>query len=279
MTARTVWLASYPKSGNTWLRAVLTAWLRPGRPVDVNDLVGRPIASSRGSFDAALGVPSSSLTHSEVELARPLVDDILAAEAREPHLRKIHDAYFTGPTRNPIVSVAATRAAVYVIRDPRDVVVSYAHHGGLSLERARRRLSDPEAAVCATDDRLHEQLRQRLGTWSQHVRSWVEDTPFPVEVLRYEDFVSAPVETFARALRAAVVEGADDSSVEAAVELAAFDRLRRAEHEEGFREQRVRPVPFFRRGEAGGWRDELPPELAAQIQEDHGEVMQRFGYR
>ena len=277
MTARTVWVAAYPKSGNTWLRAVCTAWASDG-PIDINALVGAPIASSRSAFDAALGVPSSSLTAAEIELARPLVDDVLAAEATEPHLRKIHDAYFVGPAGEPIVSLAATRAAVYVVRDPREVAVSYAHQANIPFECARRRLNDPDAAICGSRSRLHEQLRQRLGTWSSHVRSWVDATPFPVEVVRYEDFAAAPVAAFGRALRFAGYEGVDDSRIEEAVERAAFDRLRGAERESGFRERPPGAPAFFRRGESGSWREELPYDVAEGIREDHGEVMARFGY-
>jgi hypothetical protein len=273
---RTVWLASYPKSGNTWLRAVATAWVVPG-PVDVNALAGPPIASYREYFDAALGIPSSSLTFEEVDRLRPYVDEQVASEAAAPHLRKIHDSYLS-PVREPIVSSAATQAAVYIIRDPREVAVSLAHAAGRSFAWAQRRLNDPEAALAGSGDQLHEQLRQWLGTWSQHVRSWVDESPFTVEVVRYEDLASAPVETFGRALRFAGFAGVTDRRVAECVERAAFARLERAEREHGFRERRSAEAPFFRRGESGSWRVELSGDLADRIRDDHREVMSRFGY-
>jgi aryl sulfotransferase len=277
MTAGTVWLASYPKSGNTWLRAVFSAWVTGG-PVDLNDLVDGPIASSREHFDFGLGVPSSSMTPAEVEILRPRVDELIAAEADAPLLRKIHDGYMAGPEGEPIVSVAATRAAVYMIRDPREVAVSYAHHVGRPDGWAAEHMSDPDAAMSADEDRLRHQLRQRLGTWSQHVRSWVDEAPFPVEVVRYEDCAAEPVATFARALRCAGFDQVDDAGVAPAVEHAAFDRLRQAERDHGFAEQPPGADNFFRRGESGSWREELAADLAARIQADHGEVMERFGY-
>ena len=277
MTARTLWLASYPKSGNTWLRALLTGWLEDS-PVDVNQLVGTPIASSREAFDAALGIPSSSLTAAEIELVRPRADEVLASEADEPHLRKIHDAFAVGPQREPIVSITATRGALYVIRDPRDVVVSYAHGRNMSFEWARRRLNDPEAALSADENRLHEQLPQRLGTWSSHVRSWVDETPFPVEVIRYEDLATTPAERFGPALRFSGFGDVDERRLARAIECSSFDRLQRAEQDHGFREGHAGRSDFFRRGRPGSWRDELPAELAARTKEDHREVMARFGY-
>jgi aryl sulfotransferase len=277
VTARTVWIASYPKSGSTWLRAVLTAW-RTGGPLDLNALDGGPMPAFREYFDVAAGVPSSSMTPDEVELVRPRVDELAAVEAGKPHVRKVHDGYFHGPAGEPVVSVAATRAAVYVIRDPREVAVSYAHHRGRTQSWACRHLADPTAAMSGEQDVLSVQLSQRLGTWSQHVRSWVDETPFPVEVVRYEDFAASPVPTFSRALRFAGFADVDEAGVAEAVEHAGFDRLRRAEREHGFLEQPPAAKDFFRRGESGSWREELSAELADRIREDHREVMSRFGY-
>jgi aryl sulfotransferase len=277
MTARTVWLASYPKSGNTWLRAVLTSW-RTGAGVDLDDLDGGPMAWARAPFDEALGIPSSSMTPDEADLVRPRADELVVAGEGERRLRKIHDAYFDGPDGEPVVSVAATCCALYMIRDPRDVAVSYAHHRGRTLEWTQQHLSDPTAAMSGDVDRLLPQLRQRLGTWSEHVRSWVDRPPFPVEVVRYEDCAAAPVETFSRALRFADFAPVDEERVAQAVEHARFDRLRGAEEESGFTEQPPGADRFFRRGESGAWREELPAELAARIEADHGEVMARFGY-
>ena len=66
MTARTVWLASYPKSGNTWLRAVYTALLNGSEP-DINSLDAGDLGASRAVFDAALGLRSADLTPDEVD--------------------------------------------------------------------------------------------------------------------------------------------------------------------------------------------------------------------
>ena len=276
MTGRTVWLASYPKSGNTWLRAVYSAW-HSGEPPDINHLEGGLIAGARHLFDDALGVASSDLTRTEVETLRPRADEVLARAASEPLLRKAHDAFFPGPMGEPVISVAATRAALYMIRDPRDVAVALAHHEGKSVEWAAGKLNDPDAGTGGVRG-FAGQLRQRLGTWSEHVLSWADDAPFPVHVLRYEDCLAEPVAAFAAALRAAGLETLDHERVGAAVELAAFDRLRAAEERDGFKERPPAAKRFFRSGRAESWREELPAELAASIQDAHAAVMTRFGY-
>src|SRR5205823_13664496 len=111
VTKQIVWVASYPKSGNTWFRAVYDAW-STGAAVDLREL-GAGLVAVRPVFDEALGIPSSALTEDEIDLLRPEVDEVLASDAEGPALYKIHDAYFPGPSGEPIVSTAATRAAVY----------------------------------------------------------------------------------------------------------------------------------------------------------------------
>ncbi|GIJ51756.1 sulfotransferase [Virgisporangium aliadipatigenens] len=268
-----LWLASYPKSGNTWLRAVLTA-ARSGADVDLDALAGAAVAASRDVLEDLLGVPTTDLTSAEIDRLRPGADDVAAAAARsEPLLRKIHDAFGA----EPVISVAAAHAAVYLVRDPRDVAVSMAHHSGVSFEEAVRRLCVPHATAPLHPARPGKQVRQYFGTWSEHVLGWVDQRRFPVYVLRYEDALADPVPAFAPAVRLAGFDLTDEA-LAAAVRRADFAVLADLESRSGFRERPPHAERFFRRGRAGGWRDELPAALAERIVDRHGEVMTRFGY-
>jgi hypothetical protein len=125
-----IWLASYPKSGNTWLRAFLTSFQRnDGQPVDINALAGGPIARARDILDESVGVKASALTHEEVEGYRPAVYRHLAARSSSTVFLKIHDAYTYTEGGVPLVPAEATCGAVYMLRHPFDVAVSFAHLG------------------------------------------------------------------------------------------------------------------------------------------------------
>ena len=275
MSSQIIWLASFPKSGNTWLRAVYTA-LRWGDRPNINRLES-PSPAPRAIFDQALAVRSADLTEEEVDALRPRADEATASALVEDALWKIHDALFQTPDGELVVSPRATRCALYMIRDPRDVAVSWAHHADVALAVAVEGLCSPEAALARNTKRLEDQVRQRLGTWSQHVISWTEDPPFPVHVLRYEDCLADPVPTFHAAFTFAGVEATMDEMA-IAVERASFDRLSAQERSSGFRERQSPRNPFFRSGTAGTWKETLPGHLAQRLLDEHGEVMATYGY-
>lgn len=274
--ARTVWLASYPKSGNTWLRAIHEALVTGAEP-DINNLGHNHIAAARWAFDVYLGVRSSDMTQDELELLRPWADKMLAEQAEEDVWRKAHDAFRLGPDGKPVVGVDRARATVYVVRDPRDVAVSLAHHTGRPAAWAVEAMCQPGRTVSLSSWSLSPQLPQHLGTWSEHVLSWTRQDWVPVHVLRYEDCVARPVESFHRAFAAVGFDASEDEVAEA-VERCSWQRLRKQEEKSGFRERQTEGTYFFRRGQVGAWREELPASLAEQLVERHGDVMAELGY-
>jgi aryl sulfotransferase len=277
LSPQTVWLASYPKSGNTWVRALLTGLLLEEDEVDINQLGHGPIASFRGYVERYTGLVSSDLTQTEIATLRPAVDLAFDAKHTRTRYRKVHDTLFSGPEGAPIVSPEATLGAVYIVRDPRDVAVSFAHYAGMDAEWATDRIGSQQTGLRTNLEDIGPQVPQRLGTWSDHVRSWTEQTLFPVIVVRYEDLHTDPGGQLERIAQFGKLE-ATPEAIAAAVEAASFERASRQEAQEGFRERGGVEQRFFRRGLAGGWKDELPVELAERIVTDHREVMQRLGY-
>ena len=276
---RIVWLASYPKSGNTWFRAFLTNYRRDaGLPVSINDLLGSPIASARQPFDEMLGYDSGELTPEEIDVLRPDFYRQPASAARETIFYKVHDAYTRLSDGRPLLPTEPTIAALYFIRDPRDVAVSFAHHAGESnCQRRIEMMGDPHCALGAVDATESLQLRQRLLSWSQHVQSWVDEAECPVHVMRFEDMKQRPVETFGAAVRFLGWED-DEDRVRRAVEFRRFEEMQRQEGRTGFTEKLPRAKSFFRTGETGTWRSKLSPAQVARLISDHGAVMRRFGY-
>ena len=290
---RTIWLASYPKSGNTWFR-MLVANLSAddGKPVDINDLPERGgIASARGPFDYLLLIDSGLLTHDEIDRLRPRVYEELARGAADDEYDKVdaappvrfvkaHDAYTLTCDGEPLLAGrGGADGAIVIVRDPRGVAPSLANHNGTSIDDAIAFMNNKRAGFCVKPGRMHNQLRQQLPGWSGHVAGWLDQTDIPVHLIRYEDMAADTVGTLRHAL-AFAGRAATDEEMWRAVAFADFAELKRQEGEKGFREgpRPTRGGQFFRRGAAGAWRDELTPEQVARIEAEHAPMMRRLGY-
>lgn len=271
------WLASYPKSGNTWFRAFLKNLREDGdEPCNINQLTTGAIASDRTWLSDVLGFDTAELTHDEIEALRP---EVYRWSLRSPEIgyHKIHDAYLPLATSQPLVGVENTLGALYIVRNPLDVVSSAANHWNLDIDRTIDRMADPQMTLAARRNGLVSQVRQRLLSWSGHVRSWVDATDLNCHVIRYEDMLADPVTTFSSAANFLELP-CDPARIEKAIRFSAFDELSRQEALNGFQERPRRAMRFFREGNSGGWRQALSPAQIDRIAADHRDIMMRFGY-
>ena len=271
------WLASYPKSGNTWFRAFLQNLLEDGdEPVKINDLATGAIASARGWLDEVLGFDTAELTDDQVDRLRPEVYR-WSVKSGEPEYHKIHDAYTWTSDGRPVVGRGATLGALYIIRNPLDVAPSYANHSNCTIDEAIETMGRAGAMSSRSRKRLRSQVRQKLLSWSGHVLSWVDAPGLKIEIVRYEDMLQDGPATFTRAARFLRLPESPER-IEKAIRFSRFEALSKQEADEGFKERPHDTERFFRRGRSGGWRDTLNAEQVRRIVLQHGPVMRRFGY-
>lgn len=271
-------IASYPKSGNTWVRAFLASLKLAGGTPDLNrDLAQIPSVAARSLHDSVAGVECSDLTPQEVARLRPAASRLLARE--RPGIYKAHDAFLAAPgCPEPAVPADAIARVVYLVRDPRDVALSAAHHFGISVEAMAAAMRDPEHRLGESAAGLNANVEQWLSSWSAHVASWTGQGEVPVHVVRYEDLLSHPGEWFEAMCRFLEL-GASAAAIERSVEATKFQELAALEAGKGFLERMPASTrPFFGEGRCGAWRDALSPETARRMGEDHGEMMRRFRY-
>ncbi len=273
------WLASYPKSGNTWTRAFLTALTGDGCEVNINGLGKISIVSALLPFEFAVGMRVSDLTEDEIETLRPAAHRFLADNAEGRCFLKVHDAYIHTSKGAPMFPAAATHGAVYLMRGPLDVAASWANHGGVSIEQTVNQLNNRKHCLAsrAPGGALGNQLRQRMFTWGGHVESWVDAREIKVLPIRYEDMKADAVKEFIKIARFMELDNTDEEIV-AAEKQCRFEKLKKQEAESGFREKLSTCGSFFNRGQSGYWREELTDKQASSIIEHNGDVMQRFGY-
>jgi hypothetical protein len=263
------WVASYPKSGNTWIRYLLKSY--SPELIQYSD-------SSLLAFQTVASLPLESLTIWQQMQLRGAALFFLSCMANNSEtLIKSHHMF--GKWRIdenddigiPLFTPVWVGRAIYVVRDPRDVACSLANHMGYSHTRAVEFMAEHNATL---SDGL--QATHIITSWSEHVQSWTGQQAAPTLLVRYEDLQEDP-ESELRDIVEFMGWEVDEQKISQAVEDNRFEKWQQREQTEGFSEARQHG-PFFRRGIAGGWRDELAPELVKQIEEQHTSQMIAMGY-
>lgn len=269
-----VWLASYPKSGNTWLRIFLANYLLDRKePMPINQVhrIGLGDAVEKAYRMVAAG--PFDVTNMRQSLAlRPKVLKGIVANGAQVNFVKTHNAR-TRAFGVDLIPPHLSRSAIYILRNPLDMVLSYARHYGLSPEAAAAAIGRSDNVVAGG----YGSVTQFLGNWSDHVRGWTRCREFPVLVLRYEDIAADPEAAFARALRHIGVP-VEPERLARAVRFSSFEELKRQEEAGGFIERSAHSERFFDSGRAGRWRAELSEAAAERIRREHARVMREFGY-
>jgi len=263
-----VWLASYPKSGSTWARMLLTAYHYDGHAC-INDTITTGDVAANW-YQAASVKPISAMSGRDKILVRyAALLNMINGTRHRPVVAKTHHAnaelYGVRLIPGPL-----TFRAIYLVRDPRDVAPSFARHMGKSVDETIANMADEDHAIGKQFEIPHI-----LSSWSNHVRSWGSGDPQTV-LVRFEDLRTDPSDALHRMLVACNVRP-DVARIARAVEACSLERLMAQEDERGFIEASQRTERFF--GSGKGWEQELTPEQAQRIGSDHGEMMQAMGYR
>lgn len=265
------WLATYPKSGSTWLRLLVKEYYRgldhgPAFAADATEYwywLVSPVPPQRLGFHMRAALRPAAMAH-------------LSAShfGRRVLVKTHHGAYdvagvsLFGPT--------FVRKVFVLVRDPRDVLPSFARHMGQGLAEAADTMARNFATLKAEDGHIEH----CMGGWSQHFRSWAEQAHVPVTVGSYEGLHRDPHSL----LREVLLwldeprEDLDDERIARAVEACSIESLRAQEQAGGYSPTGPNQDTFFRRGVVGSHKDEVPETLVRRIENDHGGVMRTLGY-
>lgn len=273
-----VWLASYPKSGNTWFRVFLSNFLSgSAHPVHINKLNETPISSNRRLLDNYLGIHSSDLTFDEIDDLRSEIFKRISADQEGPRYFKTHDAWTLNKKGKPLFPEENTKGVIYIIRNPLDVAISYAFHNNETIDQTISILNNNDAALGAKRSRLNFQTRQLITSWSAHVISWVDTSKLPVHVISYEDMLIQPRKSFKSALDFMGLTY-NESEIAHAIKNSSFNTLKKMEDTEGFNERSIHSESFFRHGKTNEWKSVLSQAQIDAIIKHHATIMSRFGY-
>jgi hypothetical protein len=272
-----LWLASYPRSGNTWTRSFIHNLVKlaygEDDEQDINGMVRFSVWDiAKPFYTAALGFEPTDRNRKEIAGVRHRVQQQIADAFEGLVFVKTHHALVTDRGSTTINS-AVTSGAVYIVRNPLDVAISYAHHLGRSIDDTIEAMAIENFETSVGDEAVYEVY----GSWSQHVLSWTRKPHQAIYVMRYEDMLAEPAGIFGGLARHLLLDVTSDQ-IGQAIDRASFERLRAQEDQKGFREKPKDAERFFREGRAGQWKDILTPRQIDRVVRDHGEQMARFGY-
>ena len=266
------WIASYPKSGNTWTRAFLTSLITGGLEGGLEKL-RRVIPDENSGTYYKRFIKGRIADASNVQLAqaRPHVHRAMARKAQNFLLLKTHSmvAIHNG---THTVTPDVTAGAIYLLRNPLDVAVSYSEFRGRNIDRTIDLMEKSGREL----DRPPDAGYEVSGSWRENVASWTRPHD-RVIVLRYEDLLKDAHAEFSRIVRFLNMNATEEQIAKAVAD-AAFDKLKAAEAEAGFVEYPLDGKSFFRSGRAGEWRERLNEGQVTRIVRANGALMKRFGY-
>ena len=243
-----VFLVSYPRSGNTWTRFLLGNLIHPDKPVSFSNIESR--------------VPEIYFNPDRVLRALPRPRMLKSHECFQPHYPHV----------------------IYIVRDPRDVAVSFYHHNVKAGN-----IADDYPMTSFIPGFIAGEFDRKFGSWRDNVLSWISvrgESPNFI-MLRYEDLkhdtagALLQVVAFLERCSFRKIDNTREA-LQRTIELSSPERMRALEKKEAANWVLTKNTrsnkPFVRTAKAGGWKSQLAPESVAAIESAWGDVMQRLGY-
>ena len=269
-----VWIASYPKSGNTLVRCLLSAYL----------------FSNDGIFDFKLLESIKQYPNEDVlkKLGIKLEDfnEIIKNSIRGQELFtnkssigfcKTHNMLYNYKKKYPFTNLENTLGVIYIVRDPRNVVLSYARHTKQSIEETVK--------FVTTGMSIKHDI---MGNWSENYQSWKALKEHSKYLLiRYEDLISKKEETFLKILNFVFKQRnisflLNDKKFYNVIKTTSFDNLKKLEKETKFAESSIakdgEKINFFDKGEKRNWSKSLDKNLSKIIEKSFRDEMIELDY-
>ncbi len=278
-----IWLASYPKSGNTWLRSLLASYYHSkSGDFDFNLLNNIDQFPSVNYFknDQDLYLKPEDTSKKWITKQKEINTD------KKIKLFKTHNA-ICKINNNPFTDEKNTLGAIYVVRDPRNVITSLANHFQISRNEALNFMNDEKRALIEKKDQRFLGFIA-LFSWRLHVNSWNNCKLFPVLTIRYEDLELSTFETFKKVIE--FIKNISNSNISFNREKAKktivscdFEKLKSLEEKNGFKEAMLKKdksgrVKFFNLGRENNFKKILDPILVDQMNNTYKEYLTKFNY-
>ena len=267
-----IWITSYPKSGNTYVRSFLAHYLfSKNLNLDFDLLKKIPKFEKKGTFAKVLNKKLLNDDLNFTEYSLNVQKKLIKKFNQQNLIFKTH--HFFGELNNHVFTDKNhTLLFIYIVRDPREVLVSYASHRNMSIDE----LLD----YFVSNNILYKIETETIINWALHYRSWKSFKSVPSLFLKYEDLIQEPKKNFIKLvtfLSNYVDIEVDKKIVEKTIEIIKFDKLKKLENESGFHEA-PRKNSFFRSGKINSWKKILTKDQIKKVEDAFHKNMKELGY-
>ena len=279
------WIASYPKSGNTWLRALLSAYYYSNdgffNQFLLNNIGQFPEKKYFSVFDYNSRVVTDTAKFWIKAQEKINQDKSIKFFKTHNFLGKINNNNFTNKENS--------LGGVYIIRDPRNVITSLKNHFEFSTDQALNFMVSENKFIF---DRFKENDYsdfQFISSWEKNYKSWKNQKNFPVKIIKYEDLCHKTYETFREIIEFInkTIKSKDSFNIEKAknaVETTSFNKMKNIENNEGFKESVLskynnsNKIPFFHLGPKNDWKNTYNINYQEKLNSIFNENLQELNY-
>jgi len=280
-----IWLASYPKSGNTWLRAFITSLIYPKNKDNILNNIKYidqyPIKNHFQNLLSDFNDFNKIAKNWEISQSLINLDNKIRFFKTHHILCQIKESLFT--------NYQNTLGVIHIVRDPRNVITSLKHHYSLdNYDQALEFMLDYNKFSGRLDKK--ENLKQAefpawISTWKNHYNSW-KSFKKNYLLIRYEDLIHNPQKNFfkiSRYIGKITKIDIEKDTINNAIINCSFDKLKKIEEKEGFIESAIDKYSktqkkFFNLGPENKWEKNLPTSIKLKIENEFKKEMEELGY-
>ena len=276
-----IWISSYPKSGNTLVRSILSSLIfTEDGNLNFKKLGAIPQYPKKKYFEGFTDQYSNTeeLSKFWIPSQKKLNLDKQLKFLKTHHAKcNIFNNSFTDNNN--------TLGIIYIVRDPRDVVISFANHFSQTIEEAKNMMINSYAFTYDELDNIDKSIHILLGSWADNYNSWVKNNK-NVLLIKYENLITNKKDELFKIIKFLnkfIIFNPDDSKINNCINSTSFENMKLMEekglfHEDKINRNTLKKIKFFNKGERQTWKNILDTKIRKEIEKKFDKEMKELGY-